>query len=833
MPGCGRWPGRWAPLLLAALLLLAHPRGSAAVDIGGAVSNAAQAVKGVFGGGGNESNGGGGSQASAGSAASFGPIVAKTARAAAALAGLGSGNATVHQLPLGDAANVTLIKDPSRPHSLVLAFEAAPSLSADGATNSVPFLERFAATAEAPQTMLEAFLQGVEGPGTQGALADAAAELAGPDALLHVLCTGAGAGGGGLALLCGPWAAMQFPLANADVITFAADWNPCPLQAGFNTQFAWSFIQLAVLHYQWPFPLTDPALTGALASRNASAIAEALSGLITTDSLKQALAVPNLPSPLPPDYSPSYTGEELGSLAPVDSDLEPPPSDCPLILCKTRDAAAAACAVFDQGGEHKAFPANDFRPGNLSGVIPGVKVHKGFLNQHDSFTTKPKSDQENITAVLLGLSGGTQPQRIVAAGHSLGAALSELTAVWASTIWPEASILNANTGAPRVGDDAWELEFTATVGRAYRYAFECASGRHAAATFPSALWHAHAEAGLPLLPLFSVNHLDQVPVLPPFDSFKQVPHGLWLRDNLVLLQDDKARIAAAFDSMAEGYSEWVVDRQLVPGMFQAFVTELEPELRGRAGAQILDVASASGEPAASLAAALPLATVHATDLTPRFVELGAARAARLGLRNLRCQVADGERLERFGDASCDAVCCCMGLMFIPNVQAALAAFARVLKPGGALLATVAQPPDVQPFWTFLSELAEEICPSAGSAPAEAPYPLEFGPCRFGNPQPLLDAAAAAGLRSIACRPLLLDYQLAAGEWWSSLSQMPDAPIAAALARLQAAGGDADAAEQARQLTERRLREHGWLEADGSVRCPGNGAWLIAARKGSQ
>lgn len=112
-----------------------------------------------------------------------------------------------------------------------------------------------------------------------------------------------------------------------------------------------------------------------------------------------------------------------------------------------------------------------------------LQVHKGFLNQHESFTTKPKSggqqgseaaavsgirgvagkqlgrcprlavgcwddaqhfifeactwsivpplasshnrcaDQENITAVLLGLSGGTQPQRIVAAGHSLGAAL--------------------------------------------------------------------------------------------------------------------------------------------------------------------------------------------------------------------------------------------------------------------------------------------------------------------------------------------------------------------------------------------------------------------------
>lgn len=79
-------------------------------------------------------------------------------------------------------------------------------------------------------------------------------------------------------------------------------------QAGFNTQFSWSFIQLAALHYQWPFPLTDLALAGALASRNATAIAEALSGLITTDSLKQAVAVPNLPSPLPPDYGPDYTG---------------------------------------------------------------------------------------------------------------------------------------------------------------------------------------------------------------------------------------------------------------------------------------------------------------------------------------------------------------------------------------------------------------------------------------------------------------------------------------------------------------------------------------------
>lgn len=43
---------------------------------------------------------------------------------------------------------------------------------------------------------------------------------------------------------------------------------------------------------------------------------------------------------------------------------------------------------------------------------------------------------------------------------------------------------------------------------------------------------------------------------------------------------------------------------------------------------------------------------------------------------------------------------------MPDVGAALAAFARVLRPGGLLVATVAQAADVQPFYGFLSQLAE-------------------------------------------------------------------------------------------------------------------------------
>lgn len=112
-----------------------------------------------------------------------------------------------------------------------------------------------------------------------------------------MICVGEGPSGG-LAVLCGPWAALQYPEANVDVVTFdtpfvrfprrhapqRADscepWQhacacacaaavgggggvrpsalpqhllrlPCTLfvQVGFNPQFAWSFEQLVVLHY--------------------------------------------------------------------------------------------------------------------------------------------------------------------------------------------------------------------------------------------------------------------------------------------------------------------------------------------------------------------------------------------------------------------------------------------------------------------------------------------------------------------------------------------------------------------------------------------------------
>ena len=129
--------------------------------------------------------------------------------------------------------------------------------------------------------------------------------------------------------------------------------------------------------------------------------------------------------------------------------------------CVRAQSGALAPSAFCS--HRRPLPPHPPAPHPPSGAAP-PPPHTQF----SSFTTSPKDQADNFTAVLLRLSGGAPPAHVLAAGHSLGAALSELTGVWAATVWPNASVLVANSGAPRVGDGGWELMFRAVVGRAYR-----------------------------------------------------------------------------------------------------------------------------------------------------------------------------------------------------------------------------------------------------------------------------------------------------------------------------------------------------------------------------
>ena len=102
-------------------------------------------------------------------------------------------------------------------------------------------------------------------------------------------------------------------------------------------------------------------------------------------------------------------------------------------------------------------------------------------------------------------------------------------------------------------------------------------------------------------------------------------------------------------------------------------------------ADILDLASGPGEPAATIAAALPDSRVVASDVNQDMVD--AAEKRSMGLPNLSAALADSQDLSQYADDSFDCVTCCYGYMFPSDKDKALCETIRVLKPGGLLVAT--------------------------------------------------------------------------------------------------------------------------------------------------
>ena len=108
----------------------------------------------------------------------------------------------------------------------------------------------------------------------------------------------------------------------------------------------------------------------------------------------------------------------------------------------------------------------------------------------------------------------------------------------------------------------------------------------------------------------------------------------------------------------------------------------------RTGERVVEVACGTGLVTFRAAEAVgPDGKVFATDISARMVEATAAEAARRGYENVRTARMDAESLE-LPDASFDAALCALGLMYVPDADAALREMHRVLAPGGRAVAAV-------------------------------------------------------------------------------------------------------------------------------------------------
>lgn len=164
------------------------------------------------------------------------------------------------------------------------------------------------------------------------------------------------------------------------------------------------------------------------------------------------------------------------------------------------------------------------------------------------------------------------------------------------------------------------------------------------------------------------------------------------------------------------------------------------------GAQVLDVASGLGEPAVAAAQrAGPSGHVLATDLSAEMLGYGRKRAQKLGLDNIEFQQMDAQALD-VPAAAFDAVLCRWGLMFLPDLDAALAGFRHCLKPGGHLVAAIWGP--------------AERAPGIGLGARVVHAHLGLAPPEEGAGTPFAFSDVAAFERRVAAA----GYQDVHGEW---------------------------------------------------------------------
>lgn len=225
------------------------------------------------------------------------------------------------------------------------------------------------------------------------------------------------------------------------------------------------------------------------------------------------------------------------------------------------------------------------------------------------------------------------------------------------------------------------------------------------------------------------------------------------------VEPDRTRcLVALFDRLASGYDH--------PALrFFPFVADyLVHTVHVSTGAKVLDLATGTG--AVSLAAAQrvgPGGRIMAVDLSEAMLARQAERIERHGVDNVDLHVMDAAQPEFRGSYFHFALCS-FALFMLPDMEAALRQWLRVLRPGGRLAFTTFATNAFQPlqdrFFARLQSFAaaEDLQLLAGTNWS-----------RLNESEQCVRLLQAAGAEDIAVEARQFGYHLGGAEdWWAVL-----------------------------------------------------------------
>ncbi len=204
------------------------------------------------------------------------------------------------------------------------------------------------------------------------------------------------------------------------------------------------------------------------------------------------------------------------------------------------------------------------------------------------------------------------------------------------------------------------------------------------------------------------------------------------------------------------------------------------------GQNVLDLGTGTGSAALRAAAQVATGQVLGVDISPAMLTSARARAEAGHLANVSFRVGSGEAIPA-DDRSVDVVLASLSVMFMLDRAAAAHEIARVLRPGGRLVAAVWAGPRDNDLVRF-QQLAGQFAPP--------PVP-DVGPGALGNPQPFVEQLQSAGIIvSVDTEVIEFGFENFASAW-------------DIFAGVTAAGLDRDLREQAEQT----VRSAFWSDAE--------------------